>query len=132
MSQHENPVSRRSIGLASVCLLSFCSLILVISLPGKSLEIPAIVSGPLTALLLLGWVVFGRFEWKRIHRIGEVELRIRTDAAFFTHHVTIGALVVLLIATEFWGLSVPSLLNMGIAYMGLSTGAELFLKNRLT
>jgi hypothetical protein len=127
MSLFTDPKTRTAIALALVPL--GCLAVVFYS---KSSGIPAVVQGPLTALLLLGWLLGGIFEWKRIHRIGEVDLQIRTDAAFFTQHVTLGAGVVLLVATELYDVPTPSFLNLFIAYMCLHTGAELLAKRRLT
>jgi hypothetical protein len=127
MSRFSDPTTRVAIALAIVPLAC-----IAVAFYSKSSQTPAVVHGPLTALLLIGWLIMGIFEWKRIHRIGEVDLQIGTDAAFLTHHVTLGAGVVLLVATELYDALTPSLLNLFIAYMCLHTGAELLAKRRLT
>ena len=130
MSPFTDPKTREAIGTAS--LIFTAGAVTLVLMYSKSLQIPAVVSGPLTALLLLGWLVLGRWQWKRDQGLGELELRIRTDAAFLTQHLTFGALGVLLVATEFYDVPMPRAGTVFVAYFWVYFGSEWFSKRRLT
>jgi hypothetical protein len=112
----------KRLGLAIVLLPVTFFLFFRFDIQDAATSLPAAVQWGGAILVLLAWVGSGWRFWKRMPDLGELELRIQTEAAFLTQHVTGVALVIIMGGILLYGdaFPTPTLLTLAIGYIYLT------------
>jgi hypothetical protein len=93
---------------------------------------PDMTKTALAVVLLLPMIVMGVMGWNTQKDLGELELRIQTDAAYITQNVTLVAITVLLAGSTLFrdAFPMPDFSTLALAYIWLVLAAGWFSKRR--
>lgn len=120
------------VGLAVLAMFIVFALVAFVDIKAAATSLPAAVQVGGVILVLVVWVAFGWRSWKRMPDLGELELRIQTEAAFLTQHVTIGILSVIAVGSLVYqdAFPTPTFLTMFVGYFYLIAISHWLVKRR--